>query len=72
MITSLNHNRKIIMRGGREDQTKNREAGGAGRIGDMQHLPVGGRLFKYRATWRGAAHESVIKNEKWGNFEHGQ
>ena len=28
----------------------------------MQHIPVGGRLFKYRATWRGAAHESVVKN----------
>ena len=43
--------------------------GGEGRIGDMQHVPVGGRLFKYRATWRGAAHESVIKNGlswSWG------
>ena len=28
----------------------------------MQHLPVGGRLYKFRAAWRGAAYESIIKN----------
>ena len=27
---------------------------------DMSHLPVGGRLFKFRASWKGAAHESII------------
>ena len=28
---------------------------------DMGRIPVGGRLFKFRASWKGAAHESVIK-----------
>ena len=27
----------------------------------MARIPVGGRLYKFRASWQGAAHESVIK-----------
>ena len=33
---------------------------------DLLKLPVGGRLFKFRATWRGAAYESLItKGLSW-------
>ena len=33
---------------------------------DLSRIPVGGRLFRFRATWRGAAHESIIsKGLSW-------
>ena len=35
------------------------------RRGDMGRIPVGGRLYKFRASWRGAAHENVIKGLSW-------
>ena len=36
------------------------------RINDLSKIPVGGRLFSFRATWRGAAHESIIsKGLSW-------
>ena len=36
------------------------------RGGDFQHVPVGGRLFKFRATWKGATNESIItKGLSW-------
>ena len=32
----------------------------------MKHLPVGGRLFKFRKSWKGAAYESTItKGLSW-------
>lgn len=37
------------------------EAEGVSSVGDMSRIPVGGRLFKFRVRWRGAAYESVIK-----------
>ena len=40
------------------DQETSKEGSG---VGDMKYLPVGGRLFKFRATWKGAAYESIIK-----------
>ena len=33
--------------------------------GDMARIPVGGRLYKFRASWKGAAYESAIKGLSW-------
>ena len=31
----------------------------------MARIPVGGRLYKFRASWKGAAYESAIKGLSW-------
>ena len=30
-------------------------------VNDFPHVPVGGRLYKFRATWKGAANENIVK-----------
>ena len=38
---------------------------------DLSHISVGGRLFRFRKTWKGAAHESIItKGLTWSWVGH--